>query len=171
MAAAAVEKLREMAAASAHGHGDPEGVGDVDLASPCAGETVEMSFFTAGTGNAGATIVSATFLLLCQPALTLVKGRRVETPPWSSPRAVDFGKGVGKRTVFLCLSVCHPTYDNLYPLNYFCTLDLRTVKYQIIKSYTLGALMGTSQIQYSCIFQNLLKGAASGQSRRFHRAR
>lgn len=29
-------------------------------------ETLELSFFTAGTGNAGATIVSATFLLLCQ---------------------------------------------------------------------------------------------------------
>ena len=37
-------------------------------------ENVELSFFTAGTGNAGATIVSATFLLLAQKALTYAKG-------------------------------------------------------------------------------------------------
>lgn len=94
MAAAAVEKLREMALP------DDGGAADADrLALPCDGEAVELSFFTAGTGNAGATIVSATFLLLCQPALTFLQGCRVDAPPWSSPRAVDFGAGVGVRTV------------------------------------------------------------------------
>jgi hypothetical protein len=51
-------------------------------------ESVSMSFFTAGTGNAGATIVSATFLLLCSPVITFVKGKLVEQQPWSSPKEV-----------------------------------------------------------------------------------
>jgi len=33
-----------------------------------------MCFFTAGTGNAGATIVAATFLLLVEPVLTFLQG-------------------------------------------------------------------------------------------------
>jgi hypothetical protein len=48
-------------------------------------ERVDLSFFTAGTGNAGATIVSATFLLLCLPALTYLAGAAVEREPWSDP--------------------------------------------------------------------------------------
>uniref|UniRef100_A0A7S2GNV6 Uncharacterized protein n=1 Tax=Octactis speculum TaxID=3111310 RepID=A0A7S2GNV6_9STRA len=60
-----------------------------------------MSFFTAGTGNAGATIVSATFLLLCQKALSFRKGDVMERDPWTSPREVDFGPGAGRRTVRL----------------------------------------------------------------------
>jgi saccharopine dehydrogenase-like NADP-dependent oxidoreductase len=42
-------------------------------------EKLDLSFFTAGTGNAGPTIVSATFLLLCQDALTYFGGREART--------------------------------------------------------------------------------------------
>jgi len=51
---------------------------------------IEMSFFTAGTGNAGATIVSATFLLLCQAALTIVNFKKFDKEPWTEPLQVDF---------------------------------------------------------------------------------
>lgn len=64
-------------------------------------EEVEMSFFTAGTGNAGATIVAATFLLLVEPAMVYLARQATEQTPWSSPRVVDFGKDVGARRVRL----------------------------------------------------------------------
>ena len=94
MAAEAVKELRRL-------ESDNDDKEQDELMSPCEGEKVELSFFTAGTGNAGATIVSATFLLLCQPALTFLRGSKVDAEPWTSPRDVDFGAGVGVRTVRL----------------------------------------------------------------------
>lgn len=63
--------------------------------------SIDFSFFTAGTGGAGPTIVSATFLLLVTPALVYSRGSRIEKEAWSEPRRVDFGGGVGERTVRL----------------------------------------------------------------------
>eukprot|EP00547_Thalassionema_nitzschioides_P002827 CAMPEP_0194222392 /NCGR_PEP_ID=MMETSP0156-20130528/32836_1 /TAXON_ID=33649 /ORGANISM="Thalassionema nitzschioides, Strain L26-B" /LENGTH=448 /DNA_ID=CAMNT_0038953163 /DNA_START=17 /DNA_END=1363 /DNA_ORIENTATION=- len=62
---------------------------------------VVMSFFTAGTGNAGATIVSATFLLLCQKALTIAGGKISEKEPWTEAMDVDFRGDQGVKTVRL----------------------------------------------------------------------
>lgn len=64
-------------------------------------EKIDMSFFTAGTGNAGATIVSATFLLLCQPALTFQGGVESLKEPWSEPRKIAFAGVEGMKTVRL----------------------------------------------------------------------
>jgi saccharopine dehydrogenase-like NADP-dependent oxidoreductase len=64
-------------------------------------ESVDYSFFTAGTGNAGPTIVSATFLLLATEAITYLDGRRADVEPWTRRRDVDFGGGVGVRPVWL----------------------------------------------------------------------
>lgn len=64
-------------------------------------ESVEMSFFTAGTGGAGPTIVSATFLLLAEPPLTFKGGREKRVEAWGDRRLVDFGPGVGERYVHL----------------------------------------------------------------------
>ena len=64
-------------------------------------DTIDFSFFTAGTGNAGPTIVSATFLLLATPALTFVNGKPTKKEPWTETRDVDFGPGVGIKPVWL----------------------------------------------------------------------
>lgn len=64
-------------------------------------DTLDFSFFTAGTGNAGPTIVSATFLLLATPALTFLGGKPFEKEPWTERRDVDFGPGVGTKPVWL----------------------------------------------------------------------
>ena len=64
-------------------------------------DTIDFSFFTAGTGNAGPTIVSATFLLLATPALTFVNGKPTKKEPWTETRNVDFGPGVGIKPVWL----------------------------------------------------------------------
>ena len=71
------------------------------LGGPGACEQLELSFFTAGTGGAGPTIVSATFLLLASDALTLSAGQLSGQPAWSGRRIVDFGNGVGQRACFL----------------------------------------------------------------------
>ena len=64
-------------------------------------DDLEFSFFTSGTGGAGPTIVSATFLLLCTPAAVYADGALVEKEPWTGKRTVDFGPGIGARDVYL----------------------------------------------------------------------
>ena len=64
-------------------------------------DDLEFSFFTSGTGGAGPTIVSATFLLLCTPAAVYADGAVVEREPWTGKRTADFGPGVGARDVYL----------------------------------------------------------------------
>lgn len=61
----------------------------------------ELSFFTAGTGNAGNAIVAATFHLLAEPALCVRNGQTVPLKPWTEKRTVHFGAGVGERCVYL----------------------------------------------------------------------
>jgi len=91
MAAEGVAQLKSKRQSSA-GEGGGE---DVEI------ESIDYSFFTAGTGNAGPTIVSATFLLLATPAITFFNGLRKDVEPWTEMREVDFGNGVGNRPVWL----------------------------------------------------------------------
>ena len=71
------------------------------LGGPGACDQLELSFFTAGTGGAGPTIVSSTFLLLASAALTLSGGELSAQPAWSGRRIVDFGGCIGRRACFL----------------------------------------------------------------------
>jgi len=64
-------------------------------------DAIDYSFFTAGTGNAGPTIVSATFLLLATEVITFVNGERKDVEPWTGKREVDFGTNIGYRSVWL----------------------------------------------------------------------
>lgn len=64
-------------------------------------DTIDFSFFTAGTGNAGPTIVSATFLLLATPVLTFRGGKKTEIEPWTDPKDIDFGPAVGTKPIWL----------------------------------------------------------------------
>ena len=64
-------------------------------------DDLEFSFFTSGTGGAGPTIVSATFLLLCTPAAVYADGELVMKEPWTEKRTAAFGPGIGERDVYL----------------------------------------------------------------------
>lgn len=64
-------------------------------------DRIDFSFFTAGTGNAGPTIVSATFLLLNQDALIAQTGSLVGKEPWTEQRTIDFGGSIGLRPTWL----------------------------------------------------------------------
>ena len=64
-------------------------------------EDIELSFYTAGTGDSGAAIVAATFLLLQEEPRIYAGGERAKRRdaggsaaalrPWDDPRVVDFG--------------------------------------------------------------------------------
>lgn len=61
--------------------------------------TIDFSFFTAGSGGAGATLLVATFLILAEEALTIVKGRRKPVRAMVGYEDIDFGKIVGPKPV------------------------------------------------------------------------
>jgi hypothetical protein len=92
------------------GGGANDGGGDAVI------ESIDYSFFTAGTGNAGPTIVSATFLLLATEVMTFLRGKRTYVEPWTSRKDVDFGGNVGTKPVWLLDNPDVPT-TTMYLLN------------------------------------------------------
>lgn len=61
--------------------------------------TIDFSFFTAGSGGAGATLLVATFLILAEKALTVVGGRRRPVQAMKEYSQVNFGNIVGDKDV------------------------------------------------------------------------
>ena len=61
--------------------------------------TVDFSFFTAGSGGAGVTLLVATFLILAEKALTVVNGRRREVDSMKEYSRINFGPLVGDKSV------------------------------------------------------------------------
>ncbi|PSC75317.1 saccharopine dehydrogenase [Micractinium conductrix] len=59
------------------------------------------SYFTAGTGGAGPTIMETTLLLAGEDVVAYKDGQKQVLPPVSNRRIVDFGAGVGRRSVYL----------------------------------------------------------------------
>jgi saccharopine dehydrogenase-like NADP-dependent oxidoreductase len=62
-------------------------------------DRVTFDFFTAGSGNAGTTIITATFLILGEDVLTYKRGVPVYKKSATDSKTVDFGPQVGKREV------------------------------------------------------------------------
>ncbi|PKI57722.1 hypothetical protein CRG98_021789 [Punica granatum] len=64
-------------------------------------ERLRFYYYTAGTGGAGPTILATSFLLLGEEVIAYNKGERIKLKPYSGALNIDFGKGVGKRDVYL----------------------------------------------------------------------
>ena len=60
---------------------------------------VDFGFFTTGSGGAGATLLVATFLILAEEALTVVKGRRKPVKAMKDYTTVNFGSIVGSKEI------------------------------------------------------------------------
>ncbi|KAK9224719.1 hypothetical protein WN943_009755 [Citrus x changshan-huyou] len=60
-----------------------------------------FSYYTAGTGGAGPTILATSFLLLGEEVVAYNKGEEITLEPYSGMLSVDFGKGIGRKDVFL----------------------------------------------------------------------
>lgn len=61
--------------------------------------SVDFSFFTAGSGGAGSTLLVATFLILAEKSLMIVNGRRREIDAMKDYSKVNFGSIVGDKDV------------------------------------------------------------------------
>lgn len=62
-------------------------------------EKVIFSFFTAGSGGAGPTILTATFLILGEKVLIYRDGKPEYRKSATDPKTIDFGRGFGRRQV------------------------------------------------------------------------
>ncbi|KAL5764747.1 hypothetical protein ACOSQ2_017361 [Xanthoceras sorbifolium] len=64
-------------------------------------EKLRFSYYTAGTGGAGPTILATSFLLLGEEVVVYSKGVKIKLKPYSGMLSVDFGKGIKRKDVFL----------------------------------------------------------------------
>ena len=64
-------------------------------------DRVLYSYYTAGTGGAGPTILETTLLLAGEEVVAYKEGKAVTLPPVSNRRSVDFGRAVGKKGIYL----------------------------------------------------------------------
>ncbi|XP_038902872.1 uncharacterized protein LOC120089463 [Benincasa hispida] len=64
-------------------------------------ERLRFYYYTVGTGGAGPTILATSFLLLGEEVVAYNKGEKLKLKPYSGMLNIDFGKGIGKRDVFL----------------------------------------------------------------------
>ena len=52
-------------------------------------------------GGVGPTIMETSYLLAGTPVIAYADGKQVEAKPISQPLTIDFGKGLGRKTVWL----------------------------------------------------------------------
>ncbi|KAB2021389.1 hypothetical protein ES319_D07G135800v1 [Gossypium barbadense] len=64
-------------------------------------DRLRFSYYTAGSGGAGPTILATSFLLLGEEVVAYNKGQKIKLKPFTGMLNVDFGKGIGKRDVYL----------------------------------------------------------------------
>nr|XP_029122666.1 uncharacterized protein LOC105052454 isoform X1 [Elaeis guineensis] len=64
-------------------------------------ERLRFYYYTGGSGGAGPTILATSFLLLGEDVIAYNKGEKIKLKPYSGGLNIDFGKGIGKRDVYL----------------------------------------------------------------------
>lgn len=64
-------------------------------------DLLRYSYYTAGSGGAGRTILETSLLLLGEKAAVWRDGQRYDLPAMSARREVDFGPGVGRKGAYL----------------------------------------------------------------------
>ncbi|CAN6325757.1 unnamed protein product [Urochloa humidicola] len=64
-------------------------------------ERLRFFYYTAGSGGAGPTVLTTSFLLLGDDVIAYNKGEEIKLKPYSGALNIDFGKGVRKKNVYL----------------------------------------------------------------------
>ncbi|CAL4911696.1 unnamed protein product [Urochloa decumbens] len=64
-------------------------------------ERLRFFYYTAGSGGAGPTILTTSFMLLGEDVIAYNKGEEIKLKPYSGALNIDFGKGVRKKNVYL----------------------------------------------------------------------
>lgn len=70
-------------------------------ASPSEPSRLRYSYYVAGSGGAGPAVLAATLLLAGRDAAAWKDGIEVSRPAFSEPLPADFGRFVGRKTVYL----------------------------------------------------------------------
>ncbi|XP_037440342.1 uncharacterized protein LOC119308335 isoform X3 [Triticum dicoccoides] len=77
-------------------------------------ETLRFFYYIAGTGGAGPTTLGTSLLLLGEDVIAYDKGSEIKLKAYSGARNIDFGKGIGKKYVYLMnLPEVKSTHKNL----------------------------------------------------------
>ncbi|MGB2926033.1 MAG: saccharopine dehydrogenase NADP-binding domain-containing protein [Limnothrix sp.] len=63
-------------------------------------EKIELYYAVAGSGGAGETVMTTTFLGLTEPFTTWENGQWVTKQPYSEPEKIEFAAPIGKTTVY-----------------------------------------------------------------------
>ncbi|KAM0837129.1 hypothetical protein ACQ4PT_061867 [Festuca glaucescens] len=64
-------------------------------------ERLRFFYYIAGTGGAGPTALGTSILLLGENVIAYNKGREIKLKPYSGACNIHFGKGIGKKDVYL----------------------------------------------------------------------
>ena len=80
---------------STHTHPAPV---QVHCSSPCERRQTRWRL---DAGGVGPTIMETSYLLAGTPVIAYADGKQVQAKPISQPLTVDFGKGLGRKTVWL----------------------------------------------------------------------
>ncbi|MED6181456.1 hypothetical protein PIB30_019532 [Stylosanthes scabra] len=77
-------------------------------------ESLRFSYYIPGTGGAGPTVLTSSFLLLGEEVVAYSNGKKIKLEPYSGKLNVDFEKGIGRRDVYLMnLPEVSSVYENL----------------------------------------------------------
>ncbi|XP_024984780.1 uncharacterized protein LOC112520617 isoform X2 [Cynara cardunculus var. scolymus] len=109
-------------------------------------ERLRFYYYTAGTGGAGPTILATSFLLLGEEAIAYNKGEKIKVRPYSGMVNIDFGKGIGKKDVYLLsmLEMAKPPQIVLHRLLLIQNLPEVTSAHEILGVPTVSARFGTA---------------------------
>nr|CBX25274.1 hypothetical_protein [Oryza brachyantha] len=77
------------------------GVPAITTAGIYPGVSNGFFYYTAGSGGAGPTILTTSFLLLAEDVIAYNKGEEIKLKPYSGALSIDFGKGARKKDVYL----------------------------------------------------------------------
>ncbi|KAL2629903.1 hypothetical protein R1flu_014589 [Riccia fluitans] len=74
---------------------------NLETSSESKPSRIRYSYYTAGTGGAGPTILATSFLLLGEEVVVYREGERLLLKAYSGVRDVDFSKGLGRKPTYL----------------------------------------------------------------------
>eukprot|EP00850_Spirogloea_muscicola_P023939 SM000409S15240 [mRNA] locus=s409:30605:33042:- [translate_table: standard] len=105
--------------------------------------TLRYSYYTAGSGGAGPTILATSFLLLGEEVTTIRDGSTVEEKAYSRWKTVDFGKGVGQKATYLL-------YHQPDPPNLVCSnLPEVASSFDVLRVPNISARFGTDPMLWN----------------------
>ncbi|KAL3653335.1 hypothetical protein CASFOL_003016 [Castilleja foliolosa] len=107
-------------------------------------ERLRYNYFTAGSGGAGPGVLATSFYLIADEAVTYKNGEKINLKPYSNMLNIDFGKGIGKKDVFL-MNV--PEVASAHEIFKVPTINARFGTAPFFWNWTLSAFIKTMPVK------------------------